>query len=289
MAVIDKPSQFRLAWIGPDDRTCRYLLDRITSECQAQALQATVFKAHRLELDRLPDQDRLILVSANRSDYPHEAVDSLTTTDNIVPWGVVTSSWHCGSRRSGDGPVTHWQQPWFRWWDSWIGWIFPQVIRPASRVVNAFSPIVTSLDYAQAGHVQPSPITDQAIAIVCACANTAGMLSAQAHHVGWRTQLIESLKQFSIDERDQPDMVLWDDSMLPCLPSLDLSTVIDKQFRSLLTQVPATQLVVSLGLEHLDLWPRIQSYGCPDILVKPSYALALSNLLSHRTAQRQVA
>ncbi len=104
---------YRIAWIGVLG-PCDYVLERFRGCCDQLGIASDVRRSTLLDPGVLHDCDRIVLTSNTRAHYPDDAVQRLTTSGQIVPWGVVTSSWHLGSRRSGAGMVTHWQQPWFR-------------------------------------------------------------------------------------------------------------------------------------------------------------------------------
>lgn len=279
---------YRVAWIGPDTDSCQYVLDRFLASCAQLGYEPQITRAQSIDVRCVADQDRIVLSSVNRADYPHETIEALTISGNIVPWGVITGSWHLGSRRSGQGTVTHWQQPWFRWWDSWLGWFFPEAARPGSLTTTAFSPIVTPLDYAlPSGAVIASPCNSH-LAILCACENTASLLHQQATHAGWSASVCRTM----VDLRSltcPPERVMWDDTFLPCLPQESLDQAVDELLGRIEQDTPAARLITSIGAENLHLWPALQKRGCVDVLVKPGAALALSNLLFYDFSQRQLA
>ena len=286
-------SAYRIAWIGPETGPCDYVLERFIGCCNQMGIQPHVERSDSLELERARDCDRILLTSNNRALYPDREVATLMTTGQIVPWGVVTGSWHLGSRRSGQGIVTHWQQPWFRWWDSWLGWFFPEVARPGSLVANGFGSLVVPLDYAMPPAALPVTASDHRVAILSACRQTADMLTRQAVHSGWTAQTYSSwddcLSAINSKTIPKPELVVWDDSLLPCLPGIDLAEAVEKLFSLSERLDPTTRLVASLGFENIQLWSALSKRGWVDMLVKPSAALGLSNYLFYQALQRQVA
>lgn len=281
------PRTYKLAWIGQED-ACSYLLERFEQCCASLDIQPCVTRRRALSLDDADDlcnQDRLVLVSPTRSDYPDDAVHWLTTRPNIVPWGVVTSSWHTGSRRSGQGVVAHWQQPWFRWWDSWSSWFFPEYARPNGTSINAFAPIVMPVDYASPTASLPTRDSGKSVAIVGSCPLTVALLSQQAEHAGWQASVYRSTSEL-LDCHQRPDAILWDDSLLACLPGVDHSQTAIQSISELTHAFPGSSLIVSVDLVHLYLWSGLQKQGCVDLLVKPAAGLGLSNCLWFRATKR---
>ena len=277
---------YRIAWIGLEAGPCDYVLERFIGCCKHMGIQPHVDRTDCLDLERVRDCDRIVLTSNNRACYPDREVESLTTTSQIVPWGVVTGSWHLGSRRSGQGIVTHWQQPWFRWWDSWLGWFFPEVTRPGSLVTNGFGSLVVPLDYALPPAAMAVAPSDHRVAILSACRQTADMLIRQAEHCGWTARGYaswdECLSAINATISPKPELVVWDDSLLPCLPGIDLAEAVEELFSQSERLDPATKLVASVGFENIHLWSALSQRGWVDMLVKPSAALGLSNYLYYQ-------
>lgn len=290
--VLPKMTEFRLAWIGSENGACDVVLDRFLQSCEQLGYAPNIYKANQLNLNDLADRERIVLVANNRADYPVDAIAQLTTRPNIVPWAVVTNSWYIGSRRSGQGAIAHWQQPWFRWWDSWIGWFFPDVARPGSVMHNAFSPVVTYSDHAMPHGLAISPSTHHKLLVLCACRQTAELLSLQTKHAGWTAHVFHSVHDLLRSEYVQvghmPELMLWDDSLLACLPNANSAESVDDLVGRLVQLIPASRLIASVDLQHLDLWPLVQKRGCVELLVKPSHALALSNLLFFRSSPKHL-
>ena len=280
---------YRVAWIGPESTAIQYFLDRFKTSCTRLGYEPRIMRTTLADAD-IGDQDRILLSSLNRADFPFETSAALEVSGTIVPWGVVTDSWHFGSRRSGPAAITHWQQPWFRWWDSWFGWFFPEAARPGSLTASAFSPIVTPLDYAlPCGAAAIATHHDSHLAILSACRNTAHMLGQQATQACWTSSVCQTLAELAVLD-SSPDRVVWDDTLLPCLPGESLDQPVHELFGQLEQLVPIDKLITSIGAENLHLWSALQERGCVDLIVKPGHALALSNLLYHHDAsQRQLA
>jgi hypothetical protein len=280
---------YRIAWVGPDSDDCEFLLNRFTLACADLDLEPCVDRTYTFDFAGCCQSERIVLVSGSRADYPETAVRVLETTTNIVPWAVVTNSWHIGSRRSGVGPVTHFQQPWFRWWDSWFGWFFPAAARLGSQSPAVFAPIVTPLDMALPTVPIASGIarteTPPAVALICSDPLTADMLRCQAKHVGWTAQVYRAIDDFegAVQSQAAPDVVLWDDSVLPCLPAgYSVLTETDHWHR-VWKIAPAAACVVSLSEANLHLWPLLRMDDSVELLIKPSHALGLSNFLSFQS------
>lgn len=272
---------YKLAWIGPEVPNCQTVLDRFVNCCDQLDIQSVVTKMQSLRFEEIGNQDRLVLVAPSRAAYPDDAIRQLTTRSHIVPWAVVTDSWHIGSRRSGEGNVTHWQQPWFRWWDCWSSWFFPEVSRIGSHMASAYAPVISPVDYATPAHTALPCDNARNAVIFGGCQLTTDMLSQQVRHAGW-TATVHASVDDSI-EVGQDDSLVWDDSLLECLPHNDLSHAVDVLLTRLTELVPASRLITSLDLEHLHLWPAMRERGCIDLLIKPSPALALSNCLYFRS------
>lgn len=272
----------KLAWVSPDGKSCRPLLDRLNRFCEDIGCPLDVCETETLRPERCSDRDRIVMVAPSRAVYPREEVAWLTTSTNVVPWGVVTESWYMGSRRSGQGPVTHWQQPWFRWWDSWAGWFFPELVRPGSIMANAFSPVVTPLDYAAPTIAPQLPAHHCRLSILCSCRQTACMLQQQTAHAGWSAQTHRTITDFLAAGQNTLRDIVWDDSVLPSLPGVALNESAGELMDRLTNAAPAARLIASIGLENLFLWPTLQKWSGCEVLVKPSHALALSNYLVAR-------
>lgn len=272
----------KVAWVSPDGKSCRPLLDSLNRYCEDIGCSLDVCETETFRPEQYSDRDRIVLVAPSRAAYPQDEVAWLTTSTNVVPWGVVTESYYMGSRRSGQGPVTHWQQPWFRWWDSWAGWFFPEFVRPGSLMANAFSPVVTPLDYATPTITPQLSSGGQRLAIVCSCRQTASMLQQQAAQAGWSALIHRSIADFLAAGPKAIEDIVWDDSVLPSLPGVELNESVDELMNRLTKAAPATRLIASIGLENLYLWPTLQKWSGCEVLVKPSHALALSNYLVAR-------
>ncbi len=294
------PSCYKLVWIGPDQPACEHLLERFRVTCSALGVTPSIVRASDIVWEQIAKADRLVLVAPSRAEYPARLVEALNSSPNIIPWGVVTTSWHVGSRRSGDGVAWHWQQPWFRWWDAWFGWFFPEVVRPAGRIEASHRPVIAPVELAQGAHSLARPMSEHSVAIVCACKATAQMLASQAHQVGWRSHVYRSFDHLLDATEPQTanshDALLWDDSVLSCLPNTASSELMLEQLSKLTIYCNARaartssipRIVASLDLEHLDLWPLIASRGHEDILVKPSFNLGFANYLQCQSAWAEI-
>lgn len=143
-------SSLKIAWVGRTNAECAPLLDRLQQVCYANGTTLNVdqFQDMAWNCSAAGDADRIVIACDNRLDYPWQLVAQLQSAENFVPWGVVTGQWHAGERRTGIGPLTHWQVPWFRWWDGWYSWFFPERARPGALCPTQFDAITLPLDLA---------------------------------------------------------------------------------------------------------------------------------------------
>lgn len=300
---------FHLTWIGPTDGQCAGLLARVDETCSrlkrrlrvhAEPIDSPLLASALQACDSPVTAwaDRVIIACETRLDYPWRVIEELERLDAAVPWGVVTSCWHAGSRRTGIGPVAHWQLPWYRWWDGWYGWLFPELARPAARCRTQFEPVTTPIELATpassplAGpgapfpnepifEVMPGPARQ--ILIVAACPETSQAWQLMAAEVGWDSiaqhpqQIEESIEQPAATALDS---ILWDDSSQDRLPGggTHLQQAC-RQIAGLKRSYPRVPIVASLSLAHLSAWTELQRAGASDFIVKPSFGLPLADYL----------
>ncbi len=169
-----------------------------------------------------------------------------------------------------------------------LAWFFPEVARPGSLVPTAYSPIVTPLDFAVPSGQGAMTSVGRRLAVVSACRNTADMLAKQAAQAGWTADAYTAVPQSWSSTHAAPELVVWDDSLLPCLPRFRCCScrATDQPTKELQSQ--HTNYWVDWLRESVSL-ALAASHGCVDLCVKPSAALGLSNYLFYQTVQRQVA
>lgn len=309
---------FHLTWIGPTDGHCAPMLERVREVCFAQGRR---LREHYEPLDsavlhaslQSPDSpvvawaDRIIIACETRLDYPWRVVELLERLDSPVPWGVATGSWHAGSRRTGVGTVTHWQLPWYRWWDGWYGWLFPELSRPGSRCVSPYEPVTLPIDLATPAAAEAVRLEGGSsyrnILIVAACPETRQAWQLAAARVGWNSQAESPSEMDSEAKRSvratrnaattrnataratlqtaaPPDCILWDDSCQDRLPGS--RPVLDqacRQVDGLRRRHPGVPIVVGLALGHLPSWSELKRAGASDFIIKPSFGLPLADYL----------
>lgn len=308
-----------MAWVGPENDQCGQLLTRVRHHCSATHRELVLIPLTEIDwkaLD-LSSVDRLVLACETRLDYPWQTISTLQSCEHSVswsnvPWGVVTSDWHAGARRTGLGPVTHWQVPWYRWWEAWFGWFFPDLARRGSLCPTQFEPVTLPVDLATPsrhagaalGSLEAKDKPDSKnLLVVAACQQTAQAWQLMAEHVGWNSSFLraekfatehllaaQSVSSVSISEvhrtRREPDWpreiecVLWDDSALDRMPGSDVQIQSVAYCKSIRACYPGAPLLAALTLGHLTLWPALRQVGVSDFFIKPSFGLPLSDYLS---------
>ncbi len=277
---------------GSLDRPCAALLRRVQAQCDASNQELVIVHRHLSSTteplamdDQLQSMDRIVIASETRLAHPWSMIDQLQRTELACPWGVVTGHWHAGSRRTGIGPATFWQQPWYRWWEAWYGWFFPALARPAALVTNQFAPVTTPLDLAMpATRLSPAEHSSHLdslaprghLLILCACPQAAQGWQLMAEHVHWQSTV---RRELSADEAFKYDAVLWDDSLVPCLPQREEMVQAVAQCQHIHRLASHAKLIVALNLGHLDIWPALSAVGASDFLIKPSPGLPLCDYL----------
>lgn len=308
---------FHLTWIGPTDGQCASLLARVDQTCSrlkrrlrvhAEPLDSPLLASALQACDSPVTAwaDRVIIACETRLDYPWRVIEELERLDAGVPWGVVTSCWHAGSRRTGIGPAAHWQLPWYRWWDGWYGWLFPELARPTALCPTQFEPVTMPIDLATpasrplAGpgapfpdepilEVMPGPARQ--ILIVAACAETSQAWQLMVARVGWDS-LVQHPQQTAEAMAEQraaaPNCILWDDSSQDRLPGggppLQQAC---RQIEWLKRSYPRVPIVAAVSLAHLSAWMQLQRAGASDFIVKPSFGLPLADFLNAEMQREQ--
>lgn len=288
----------RLAWLGPLDDPCGQLVERVRQRCHAtqQSLQVTQLHGETLGGDALSSADRLVLACEARVDYPWRAIMSLQGLEQTVPWGVVTSVWHAGSRRTGIGTVSHWQLPWYRWWEGWSNWFFPEQSRPGAVCPTQFEAVTLPIDLATPSAIaristasrskfsETAPtVTANHLLIVAACAETGQAWQLMAERAHWSAAVLrpgEAVVGRTHNQRTRVTGVLWDDSSLDRLPGGDSRAQARARCSTLRQMYPEATLLVGLTLGHLAMWSELQSAGASDFFIKPSFGLPLTDYLT---------
>ena len=305
-------SALRLAWLGSADGGCARLLERVAKTCLIFNWKLDVtYLQHgncneQVICDAARAADRIVIPCETRLDYPWQTINALQSLDASVPWGVVAGVWLAGSRRTGVGATAHWQLPWYRWWDGWRGWFFPELASSSSLCWTQFEAVTVPIDLATpsrpalpASSLAASSSRDRKLLIVAACRETATTWGLEAERAGWNyriahpsdlTGLRPALQQAEA-MLSQPDCILWDDSCHDRMPTnieriaqSSLSAADDfeqalAQCRLLKQRYADAPLIAALALGHLAHWPRLQTTGVDDFFIKPSHALPLAEYL----------
>lgn len=295
-------TSIRLAWIGPCEATSP-LLDRLNSACLSYKIDLLFdrFDTQDWQYSDLALVDRIIIASKSRIDHPWQDIERLQRwPSRSAPWGIVVDLWHAGSRRTGIGPVPYWQLPWYRWWDGWHGWFFPERSRVESLCATAFDAISLPIDLA----TPPKSIASSSqlpvamaghLLIIAACGLTADAWSLSANRAGWSCQVVhprlfeDSDKSFAAIQLE-PDAILWDDSCVDRLP-VDSTGQLNFGNESLARNrgsaaiflatelFPNAPLVTALSVGHVHAWSDFKRLGAEELIVKPSFGLPLTEYL----------
>ncbi len=114
------------------------------------------------------------------------------------------------------------------------------------------------MDYALPSASLPNSACDRDLAILCSCRQTAVMLQQQAQQAGWRSRTYRALADV-LDQPDElPDDILWDDSLLTCLPNFELAHNVEELLDHLTEAASHSRLIACIGLENLHLWPALR-------------------------------
>lgn len=296
--VADGPS---IAWVGAGSGPCAGLLERIraTRSIHGRPVRVEIFNASDWGAAAQGQHARVILASLTRLDYPWQAIAEYERANLGIPWGVVTGLWQAGSRRTGIGAVSHWQMPWYRWWDGWRSWIFPELARPGSLCSAQFEAITLPIDLASPSLVQAKHAGRGHLVIVAGCRETAATWQEVAQAAGWQTSQVNP-REWTEDAaagggQRGPAAILWDDSCQDRLPTAALpggpgrasqahsqSQLMPQsvdQCRRLARSYPGVPIVAALAVGHVAAWPDLQAAGASDFFVKPSHALPLAEIL----------
>lgn len=293
----DGGQPFKIAWLGPADGQCAQLLERVQQVCSARLWRLQVDHVSISDWDGSGacDAQRIIIACETRLDYPWQLISAKQTCDVFIPWGVVTGVWHAGARRTGIGTVTHWQLPWYRWWDGWRGWFFPELARPESLCRSQFESVTLPIDLATPMLARPTILPEQAIGwtkygnasrhlmIVADCQQTATSWRLVAEQVGWSATIARACElaelHLAAEPARIPDVILWDDSCQDRLPHIAAMQQSIEQCKSLARRFAGVPIIAALTLGHLSAWPQIQAAGVSDFFIKPSHALPLADYL----------
>ncbi len=309
-------NSLKLVWIGAPNGPCSSLIDRVSEECAAHHQSLILKTVPALESlsaheqagaieqwkDVLLGADRIVIACEARIDEPWLTIEQLQKLQSQVPWGVVTGAWHAGARRTGMGPPAHWQLGWYRWWDGWRNWFFPELARPGSLCESQFAGVCLPIDLATPSTCADLPNGDKSntsttdglpakkLLIVHACDQTSAAWQLQAEHVGWSAERVHilqlsadlmKLNHGSGDDRNF-DCLLWDDSCLDrnvdAHPSAN-ALQIEQQFKQLASAAAYATSCAALAVGHLHLWPELQRAAVNDFFIKPSHAMPLCDLL----------
>jgi hypothetical protein len=293
----------KIAWLGSATGECAQLLERIRQDSSVHTRHIHI-DIHRLEQwdsAATRDADRIVLVAKTRLDYPWQTIAQLQTSQSHIPWGVVTGVWHAGSRRTGIGSVTHWQLPWYRWWDGWRGWFFPEFVRSGSQCPTQFEPITLPIDLATPSAREwsarppsngslPGEVRSavKSLLIVSACQETAATWRLSAERAGWSSTVAHPRDLAVVLEdagRRDPSALLWDDTCHDRLPGNAPFGQSCVQCQMLARRFPGVPIVAALAIGHIAAWPQLKAAGVSDFFIKPSHALPLTDYLVSTCSQ----
>jgi hypothetical protein len=316
----------RVAWVGAAAACFDWLLERAAREAQQVGLE---FQLERFEHSQLPCAlaslpDRLVIGCTTRLGYPWQSVRCLQGTPpsaldpQPIPWGVVTDTWWDGARRTGIGAVSHWQQPWYRWWDGWREWFLPDI--PDATIGGAaFAPVLSVSDSWLPRSETPPTRTAAAVGrlvLVCECHETAVTWQAIAAQVGVDTQWWRN-PQTAPNHAHAVRWILWDDSRLAtagtglsqaatecatadtadtadgmqpaALGEADAEAALRRreahamqECLALREQFPEARLLAACAFPRWDFWQALERAGVDELIVKPSSGLGLAAVLRTR-------
>ena len=293
----------QIVWVGSTTGQCAQLLGCIETAChhlgwtwELNVIDRDIPKLREELEQQLAFADRLIIADENRYDYSHQLIHDLHRQSGIVPWGVVTGLWQAGSRRTGLGLTTYWQMPWYRWWDGWCDWLFPEFARSAAFCGSQYDPLILPIDLAASASTITRPAESRSnsqILIVAACAATGAGWQLSAHRAGWHATCVHPQR---LDEalgwaECVPHLIVWDDSCWDRLPGQRVSQQqMWDQHRELSERFPRVPMIVGLQQSNLAQWCTWRLEDSPanrqplswawQWMIKPSHTLPLANRLT---------
>ncbi|MFO1063735.1 MAG: hypothetical protein U0892_07705 [Pirellulales bacterium] len=304
LPLTSKSSQgLRIAWYGSTSGVFGWAICKLREEIVELGVELD-FEDRSIDDICLCDTknvDRIVVACATRLDYAPTWIDELNRRSVGVPWSVMTDSWWDGARRTGIGSTSQRIWPWYRWWDAWHAWFHPE----SASVVDQTPELFSSQAHASALFQEQATAARLAVrrsaeaqsgvcVIVSACRQTADALAQSAEAAGMRPRSYCSVADAgrSLANVDVSAFV-WDDtcmSELTCGRTSDPDDVVRQRERFAVAQVEELRrcfsdalLIANLSYPRFDHWQRLEQAGCDELIVKPSPALPLRNLLVQRS------
>ncbi len=253
---------------------------------------------------------RIVVACQDRVGYPGKLMAQLSEQYPEIPTALAVDSWWDGSGRTGLGRTSHLVMPWYRWWDSWVGWL-------DGSESQLLDPCPGSSAHSRLSRPARAQPTRQPLAMV-----GRGLIVAncKATAAGW-VQLAQqcrldaisrSPREFyltnSIDPKvsvgarvpPAPDFILLDDSSLDTTPSYSESLSplspdnlapghedahLMRLVQAAKHRFPDAILCAAVSVPRWRSWERALASGAHEIIVKPNSGLALRRILAERLAQ----
>lgn len=303
LPVASKTSKsLRIAWYGSSAGVFGWAICKLREEIAELGVELDIDKRsiHDMDSRGIEQFDRIVVACPTRLDYAPTWMDELDRGSVGVPWAVMTDSWWDGARRTGIGSVTFRIWPWYRWWDAWHAWFHPE----ASAVIDQTPELFSSQAHASALFQEQAASCRLAgrraketqagvCVIVSACCQTADALAQSAEAAGMSSRIYGSVADAgrSLASSDV-SAVVWDDtcmSDMTCGQSSDPDEVVRERERFAVAQVAELRsafsdalLIANLSYPRFDHWLSLERVGCNELIVKPSPALPLRNLIVQR-------
>ncbi|MEM7475646.1 MAG: hypothetical protein AAF483_11705 [Planctomycetota bacterium] len=269
MAMIEKVSGIRIAWVGYRQGPFQFL----TAQLKSAGLELSFLSQE--ESISCANCDRIVYVSEDRLGLPKliEMAES-----NIIPTAIALGDWHMGAGRTGLRESTIPLLPWYRFWDSWLNWLTHdlQEFYPAPpRNFHALTPEWQRCDAGRglllAGDHE-SLVTWQAIADATGCTvdclrwtETEGIVPNQA----W-------------------DWVLWDDGCVPTTQADEARKKVEIQWKRLHERLPNALKIAACILPQWSRWSVLQELGANELIAKPESGVSLGRVLYSIQHERKV-
>ncbi len=167
------------------------------------------------------------------------------------------------------------------------GWFFPERARAGAVCESQFSPITVPADLAMISNPRGQAInkTGLQLSLYGACKLTLDTWQQMARWAGCEVNRYAAMEGTCSDQAE-PDFVLWDDSLLTCLPQRDATVQARQDLTKLNQRFPVARVLVGLSLSYLDLWPELVDAGACEVFIKPSYGLPLVDYLYSQSVTR---
>ncbi len=281
-----------IAWNGPNDGCYGWIRRRVE-----QATTIATFHAHDLDaILSTPQCTRIIVAVRNRLDYPWQLVRRLEQQSQVLPWALLVDNWWDGARRTGIGNPGHIIWPWYRWWEGWFPWLYPERCIASHNTAQLFSPVHAPIDTQRAiGFNQSttqqqvsskrfSMTSEKPLLIFAGCSTTAESWRECAKLVGLQTRVFRSpeawLEMSMKSDAAHTGCLLIDDSAYLDAPVQQQVNRMNEDIQAIVAQYPNCPLVIAANMPRWSDWNLWSSSGACEIIAKPAYGVPLCQFLN---------